>query len=79
MKNYKNIQDVRHVTAFCIFICLGINTLSEVICTEIGKNDYQMYDTSNHIDISDFCSMMHILGTKGFYVVRLILSDTVIL
>ena len=44
----KNIQDVRHVTAFCIFICLGINTLSEVICTEIGKNDYQMYDTSNH-------------------------------
>ena len=69
MKNYKNIQDVRHVTAFCIFICLGINTLSEIICIEIGKN----------IDISDFCSMMHILGTKGFYVVRLILSDTVIL
>ena len=31
------------------------------------------------IDISDFCSMMHILGTKGFYVVRLILSDTAIL
>ena len=74
MKNYKNIQDVRHVIAFCIFICLGINTLSEIICIEIGKNDYQMY-----IDISDFCSMMHSLGTKGFYVVRLILSDTVIL
>ena len=72
MKNYKNIQDVRHVTAFCIFICLGINTLSEIICIEIGKND-------SFIDISDFCSMMHILGTKGFYVVRLILSDTVIL
>ena len=48
MKNYKNIQDVRHVIAFCIFICLGINTLSEILCIEIGKNNYQMYNTSNH-------------------------------
>ena len=48
MKNYKNIQDVRHVIAFCIFICLGINTPSKIICTEIRKKDDQMHGTSHH-------------------------------